>query len=294
MQTKKLLKKLLDDRQESSTFRESKLNSSLLSDSFFVHGFAGDDHNMLPLLLHAFTSLYVLTATARSAAATEIVVGTAGRKVLLPCRLETASQRGVEVCWGRGEPSLFTCHNAVINAAGDKVSYRRSYRFSLSSSFSLYIFNSRPSDAGFYHCRVQLPGPFNDRTSTVHLIIIDPRPSSSEESAELPETRDTAEPNPPEPNPPRTTAGYSTGDVAHERGSDVSATGPVVALVQSPVEQQGSSLLIFIGNTVRLSLIVFVPAVLLAAAYRVWSRKQASDGRPSQSEEPHEDISSSV
>lgn len=41
-----------------------------------------------------------------------------------------------------------------------------------SSSSSLTIINSRPSDSGFYHCRVQLPGLFNDQTSTVHLIII--------------------------------------------------------------------------------------------------------------------------
>ena len=45
-------------------------------------------------------------------------------------------------------------------------------RYSLSSSSSLFIFDSQLSDTGFYHCRVQLPGLFNDQTSTVHLIII--------------------------------------------------------------------------------------------------------------------------
>lgn len=58
----------------------------------------------------------------------ETVVGVAGRTVTLPCLSEAASQGGVEVCWGRGKPSLFTCHNAVINAAGEQVTYRRSYR----------------------------------------------------------------------------------------------------------------------------------------------------------------------
>ncbi|KAK2882265.1 T-cell immunoglobulin and mucin domain-containing protein 4-like [Channa argus] len=251
---------------------------------------------MLPLLVQAFTSVCVLTATARSAVTTETVVGTAGRRVTLPCRLETDSHTGVEVCWGRGEPSLFTCHNAVINAATDQVFYRRSYRYSVSSAFSLYILNARLSDTGFYHCRVQLPGLFNDQTSSVHLIIINPHSSSSEssseESTELVNNQDTGNLNTPQP-----TESYRTRDEAQGRGSDVNATGPVVALVQSPVQQQqveDNSLPIFIGNTVRLSFIVFIPALLLVAAYRVWSRKQTSDRRPDQSEQQHEDVSSSV
>lgn len=64
-----------------------------------------------------------------SAVTTETVVGVAGRRVALPCRTEAANQRGVEVCWGRGEPSLFTCHNTVINVNGDHITYRKSYRY---------------------------------------------------------------------------------------------------------------------------------------------------------------------
>lgn len=62
------------------------------------------------------------------AVTTETVVGVAGRTVALPCRLEAVKQGGVEVCWGRGQPSLFTCHNTLINSAGELVTYRRSYR----------------------------------------------------------------------------------------------------------------------------------------------------------------------
>lgn len=70
-----------------------------------------------------------VSAPARvSAVTTETVVGVAGRKVMLPCRSEAVNQKGVEVCWGRGEPSLFTCHNAVIYTAGGQVTYRKSYR----------------------------------------------------------------------------------------------------------------------------------------------------------------------
>ncbi|XP_042339343.1 hepatitis A virus cellular receptor 1 homolog, partial [Plectropomus leopardus] len=146
----------------------------------------------LLLLLHTFTCVCVLPAGV-SAVTTETVVGVAGRKVTLPCRSEAARKRGLDVCWGRGEPSLFTCHNTVIHTAGDQVSYRKSYRYSSSSSSSpssLSIFNVRPSDSGFYHCRVQLPGLFNDQTSTVHLIIISPRSviSDSSDSDSAPHT----------------------------------------------------------------------------------------------------------
>lgn len=64
-----------------------------------------------------------------SAVATETVVGVAGQVVKLPCRLEEARQSGVEVCWGRGQPSLFTCHNTLINGAGGQVTYRQSDRY---------------------------------------------------------------------------------------------------------------------------------------------------------------------
>ncbi|XP_044078436.1 hepatitis A virus cellular receptor 1-like [Siniperca chuatsi] len=236
---------------------------------------------MLSLLLHTFVSVCVVTAPARvSAVTTETVV--AGRKVTLPCRSEAVSRGGVEVCWGRGRPSLFSCHNTVINAAGDQITYRRSHRYSVSSS-SLSIVNSRPSDSGFYHCRVQLPGLFNDQTFTVLLIVINPRSVVSDSSATETSSQDAENLNAP----------HATGDTGQvtERGSDVTGddtTGPMVALVQSSVQQQQvNSLQSFIGNTVRVSFITFIPALLLTAAYRVWRYKQRSetDRRLNQSEE---------
>ncbi|XP_041808953.1 hepatitis A virus cellular receptor 1-like isoform X2 [Chelmon rostratus] len=245
---------------------------------------------MLPLLLHTFTSVCFLTAPARvSAVTTETVVGVAGRKVMLPCRSEAVNQKGVEVCWGRGEPSLFTCHNAVIYTAGGQVTYRKSYRYSAPSSSSLSIFNSRPSDSGFYHCRVQLSGLFNDQTSTVHLIIITPRSvasdSSATETSELSDHRDAEN-----LNAPHTTTGFLRGGVTKQRGSDVtgeSATEPMVARAQASVQQQVDRLQSFIGNTVRGSFIIFIPALLLTAAYRVWRTNQSpeTDRRLDQSEE---------
>ncbi|KAM7373820.1 hypothetical protein PAMP_006520 [Pampus punctatissimus] len=206
---------------------------------------------MLSLRLYNFTCVCILTVLACvSVVTTETVVGVAGRKVTLPCYSEAMTQRGVEVCWGRGEPTLFTCHNTLINLAAGQVSYRRSYRYSVSSTLSdgdssLSILNSRPSDSA-------------------RSVVSD---SSVTETPELSGDLNT----------PRTT---TTGCVMEGTGSDVTGddtVGPVVALVQSPV-QQVNSLHIFIGHTLRLSVIIFIPALLLTAAYSVVLCLQESGG----------------
>ncbi|XP_076745613.1 hepatitis A virus cellular receptor 2 homolog isoform X1 [Maylandia zebra] len=231
---------------------------------------------MLPPL-HAVCVFSALTCV--SAVTMETVVGHVGTKVMLPCRTGAGKQGGVEVCWGRGKPSLFTCHNAVINSAAARITYRKSQRYSVSaSSSSLSIFHSQPSDSGFYHCRVQVPGLFNDQTFTVHLIILSsPRSVAVTENTELSDG---------DLNAPHTT----TGHIAQEAGSDITGddtTQPVVALVQS-AEQQVNVLQTFVGNTVRASSLVFIPALLLTAAYRVWRSKQEAKRRPDQSEKEEE------
>uniref|UniRef100_A0A3Q4HN81 Ig-like domain-containing protein n=1 Tax=Neolamprologus brichardi TaxID=32507 RepID=A0A3Q4HN81_NEOBR len=102
--------------------------------------------------------------TCVSAVTMETVVGHIGTKVMLPCRTGAGKQGGVEVCWGRGKPSLCASHQSRL--------------YSVSASSSLSIFHSQPSDSGFYHCRVQVPGLFNDQTFTVHLIILSSRTST--------------------------------------------------------------------------------------------------------------------
>lgn len=68
----------------------------------------------------------------------------------------------------------------------------------------------------------------------------------------------------------------------------------MVALVQMSVQQQVDSLQSFIGNTLRVSFIIFIPALLLTAAYRVWRTNQRAetDRRLNQSEEEEEESSS--
>ncbi|XP_058482862.1 hepatitis A virus cellular receptor 1 homolog isoform X3 [Solea solea] len=247
---------------------------------------------MPSLLVHTFVCVCVLTVPAHvSTHTTETVVGVAGRKVTLPCRAEAEKQRDVEVCWGRGEPSVFTCHNTVIYATGDKISYRRSYRYSLSSSSSLSIALTRPSDSGFYHCRVQLPGLFNDQTTSVHLIVAS-YPSVLPDSEDRTFTDAGAA-----TGVQRGQTGDTTGGVtAADTGSDVTATTqPMTALVQSVQQkQQVNGPQMFIGNTLRLSFIIFIPVLLLTAAYRVWGcgQRAKTDRRLNQSED--EDIHTCV
>ncbi|XP_075939397.1 uncharacterized protein LOC142941033 isoform X4 [Anarhichas minor] len=205
---------------------------------------------MLRLLLLTFVRVFVLSGM--SAVATETVVGVAGRAVKLPCRSEAANQRGVEVCWGRGQPSLFTCRDTVVQAAGDQLAYRK----------------------------LQLTGLFNDQTTSVHLIVID-RTFASDSS----DAGDAGNLNAPH------TPGYQTREVTEKTGSDVTgenSTGPMVALVQSSEQQQVNSLQSFIGNTVRVSFIIFIPALLLMAAYSVWWSQ--SDRRVNQSEEEEAEL----
>ncbi|CAL8266590.1 unnamed protein product [Merluccius merluccius] len=86
----------------------------------------------------------------------ETVIGMAGRGVTLPCSSEASHGA---VCWGRGKPSLFNCHNTLLVTNGVQVTYRASYRYRLLSDagrdVSLTIYNTRQADSGFYHCRVQ-------------------------------------------------------------------------------------------------------------------------------------------
>ncbi|XP_038157282.1 hepatitis A virus cellular receptor 1-like [Cyprinodon tularosa] len=221
---------------------------------------------MMLLLLHSLASVCIRSV---SAVATETVLGVAGQVVELPCRLEEARQRGVEVCWGRGKPSLFTCHNTIINFAGEQVKFQQSHRFSVSSSTSaLSISKAQLSDTGFYHCRVQLPGLFNDQTSIVHLMIINPHSVTSKHLG-------------PYEVKKFNTSHAVTSFITEEGGSDVAGivgTEPMVAKVKATIQEEPEyPLQTFVGSTLRLAFIIFIPLVLLAAAYRVWRANQREE-----------------
>ncbi|XP_056141474.1 hepatitis A virus cellular receptor 1 homolog isoform X2 [Lampris incognitus] len=230
--------------------------------------------------IYTFTAVYALIGCVL--AHMETVVGVAGRTVTLPCHSTAMSQDGVGVCWGRGQPTVFTCQRAVIDTSGTTVLYRKSSRYTLSSrvsqgDVSLSIHQTRLSDSGFYHCRIQLPGLFNDQTSSIHLIIVNGGV--------------TADPQLPVPSKPfiqtpvvthmeaettsYTTPSYTGSDVAGEE-----TMVPKVAQVKTPKEEASlhlHRLEAFLGNTLRLAFVVFIPALLLLTAYRLLRSKHRDE-----------------
>lgn len=96
---------------------------------------------------------------------------------------------------------------------------------SLSSSLSIY--GARPADSGLYHCRVQLPGLFNDQTATVYLTVMDVATAGPRS----PKGRYQLSPASGGSNAETLNAPRSTVQDDGRRGGD-NATGPAVARVQ--------------------------------------------------------------
>ncbi|XP_056450404.1 hepatitis A virus cellular receptor 1 homolog isoform X2 [Gadus chalcogrammus] len=234
--------------------------------------------------MHSAVSPILCILTASFAVATETVVGVAGRRVTLPCSAEAESKGGV--CWGRGKPSLFACHNALLITNGVQVTHRASYRYSLPSEasagdVSMAILHSRQADSGFYHCRVQVPGLFNDHIYKVHLIIVEaPEQAARPARPALTESfTDTTKADPAEAGPTEAHPGDTITDATEESGSGEawdSMVEPVVALVKRSQQSdlQRGSLWGFIGSTFRLSFIIFIPALLLTVGYRLMRSQQ--------------------
>nr|XP_029482849.1 hepatitis A virus cellular receptor 1-like isoform X3 [Oncorhynchus nerka] len=244
----------------------------------------------------------------------ETVVGVAGRTVSLTCRYDTATLGLTEVCWGRGaQPSLFGCENTVIATNGVEVTYRRSYRHRLpgklqSGDVSLIIYNVREGDSGFYHCRVALSGLFNDLTHTVHLIVrqvpaqllpITDTPGSSvipennKQAPLIPTVIPTIVPTATEEQPlpiTETSGSPFTPEKSREgeQGPDIlydCTTGPIIGLVKGIKQKMASpSLDSYIGHTVRVGAIAFIPGLILAVLLRLRrSRNSRVRGEPASS-----------
>ncbi|KAJ3589153.1 hypothetical protein NHX12_010001 [Muraenolepis orangiensis] len=225
-------------------------------------------------LLPTYSIICVLTAS--FSVATETVVGMAGRRVTLPCSSEAESKAGV--CWGRGKPSLFTCHNTLLVTNGVQVTHSASYRYKLLSDaprgdVSMSIHNIQQADSGFYHCRVQVPGLFNDQVYLVHLIITEAPKRTVEPPSALLLTASEVDllelhqtPSPLILLGFTETGAVGSGDVccSGDHPED-SVVAPVKTSKESDFQQNGPES--FIGNTLRLSLIIFIPALLLIIGY---------------------------
>ncbi|XP_061596369.1 hepatitis A virus cellular receptor 1 homolog [Cololabis saira] len=206
------------------------------------------------------------------------VVGLTGQSITLPCKYDRKTYGALGVCWGRGEIPLRGCNDQLITTPllhGYKVARgtRKPSRYQLlgrleEGDVSLTILNLTEEDAGRYGCRVQIHGLLNDDKHHFDLTVTGE------------ETRATS---PVSPSPKHENT--SKGGVTEKIGSDVTeyvSTEPTVTLAQ-----RVNTLQMFVGNTLRLSFLVFIPALLLTAAYRIWRFGQRSDTHsgPDQSEE---------
>uniref|UniRef100_A0A8B9K6N8 Hepatitis A virus cellular receptor 2 n=1 Tax=Astyanax mexicanus TaxID=7994 RepID=A0A8B9K6N8_ASTMX len=186
------------------------------------------------------------------------VVGLVGETVTLPCKYDVKTHGLSNMCWGRDQ-SLFSCEYTLIATDGLSVNYRQSARYSLPSmllfgNVSLTIRKAQKTDTGFYVCRIEIPGLFNDLSFTVFLIVtnglspgkvnIDPEPSVPTDQQE------------------------GTKDVTDEY--------PRVDSVAQRVNTEDSPE-VFILTTLRLGAIIFIPGLIVALLWKLQRSREHTD-----------------
>ncbi|XP_066053242.1 T-cell immunoglobulin and mucin domain-containing protein 4-like isoform X2 [Chamaea fasciata] len=108
-------------------------------------------------------------------ASQDVVRGTVGQPVTLPCSYRVTRRTGVsDVCWGRGRCPNSKCSSKILHTTGSKVTYAVSQRYDLRGDVSygdvsLTIRAAKAEDEGLYCCRVEIPGPFNDIKRNIRL-----------------------------------------------------------------------------------------------------------------------------
>lgn len=106
-----------------------------------------------------------------------VYVAEVGQNADIPCTYSpTTSDDLVPVCWGRGPCPVFECHSMVLSTDGRNLKYQTSNRYQLKRNIhkgdvSLTIENVTKTDSGTYCCRIQFPGPMNDKKLNLELFI---------------------------------------------------------------------------------------------------------------------------
>ncbi|XP_075622541.1 uncharacterized protein LOC104631640 isoform X3 [Balearica regulorum gibbericeps] len=107
-----------------------------------------------------------------------VVRGVIGKPVKLPCSYQVARLKDVsDMCWGRGPCPNSKCNNKILHTTGNRVTYRKSQRYSLQGyisygDVSLTIAKVKAEDAGTYCCRIEIPGWFNDIKQNMRLEVV--------------------------------------------------------------------------------------------------------------------------
>ncbi|XP_032885392.1 hepatitis A virus cellular receptor 1 homolog [Amblyraja radiata] len=136
--------------------------------------------------------MVITAARGRVALATGPQVrGYLGQAITLPCHYSVRTYGKTAMCWGRGQCPTFGCGSELINTNGVTVTSVGSEKYQLGGNIeqgdvSLTIKQLRKEDGGWYCCRVQFSGPFNDGKVNMNFLVLDeittPNPSTTNES----------------------------------------------------------------------------------------------------------------
>ncbi|XP_072518328.1 hepatitis A virus cellular receptor 2 [Salminus brasiliensis] len=178
------------------------------------------------------------------------VVGLVGQTVTLPCKYDVKTHDLSNICWGK-DRSLFGCEHTLIATDGLSVNFRQSNRYSLPSMLhigdvSLTIKKVQKADTGFYICRIEVPGLFNDRSYTVFLIVtngLDPGKVNTHTEPPVPTDEQVGT-------------------------QDVTAQYPRVGSVAQLVNTE-DALEVFILTTLRVGAIIFIPGLIIALLWKL-------------------------
>ncbi|XP_043925847.1 T-cell immunoglobulin and mucin domain-containing protein 4-like [Protopterus annectens] len=124
------------------------------------------------------SALAELAVHASNVSGTE-VKGMLGSSVHLPCIYNPSMHGTLYMCWQKRPCHKFSsgCSPKLIKTDGQRVIERNSKRYKLNSNLqwgdvSLTIEGLTAADSGEYCCRVEMPGTFNDKFTTVTLKIL--------------------------------------------------------------------------------------------------------------------------
>lgn len=105
------------------------------------------------------------------------VIGEVGQNITVPCFYSVQNTKDITtMCWGRDKCPNSKCSQPIIWTDGWRVTERQSSRYQLQGilskgDVSLTILNARETDSGFYCCRVEIPGPFNDQLINYKVVV---------------------------------------------------------------------------------------------------------------------------